>query len=137
MLFKNKKLLFLALIALVVGFIVYDSASLPNAGDLKGNFKEKAFYRNENNTGPIVRIYAVSVEGEVWDEMKQYGDLMPYTKYGTTTVYFFDASQPVPDKLNAAEPHFDGAFEKNCIAVYSKDQNGEVSFKKLRGNLKM
>lgn len=129
MLFKNKKLLFLALIALVVGFIVYDSASLPNVGDLKGNFKEKAFYRNKNNTGPIVRIYAVSVEGEVWDEMKQYGDLMPYTKYGTTTVYFFDASRPAPDKLNASEPHFDASFEKNCVAVYSKDQNGEVSFK--------
>lgn len=124
----NKKLLLLLVAVLIIGYIVYDSATLPKASDLKGNFKEVAVYRNENNTGPIMRVYAVSVEEPIMDEMKKYGDLMPYTKYGTTTVYFFDAAKPVPLELSAAEPHFDKSFGVGCIAIYKKNQNSEVSF---------
>ena len=130
MIFKNKKLLFLALILLTLGFIIYDSTSQPTVSDLKGNFKEQAIYRNENNTGPVVRIYAVTVEGSLWDEMQKYGELMPYTKYGSTTVYFFDASKPAPSQLTPNEPHFEQTFNGNCLAVYSKDANGQVSFTK-------
>jgi hypothetical protein len=125
---KNKKIIFLILTVMTIGYIIYDSASQPTVGDLNGNFKEISAYRNENNTGPIVRVYAVSVEGKVWDEMKKYGDLMPYTKYGTTTVYFFDASKPAPGTLAAAYPHFEATFNPGCLAVYSKDQNGSISF---------
>ncbi|MCE6991060.1 hypothetical protein [Dyadobacter sp. CY323] len=130
MVLKNKKVLFLILIVVTIGYIIYDSTSQPTVDDLKGNFRELAVYRNENNTGPIVRVYAVSVEGEVWDEMRKYGDLMPYTKYGTTTVYFFDASKPAPERVAATEPHFNPTFNPGCLAVYSKDQNGGISFKK-------
>lgn len=128
--FKNKKTLFLIIIIIAIGFIIYDSTSLPTVNDLKGNFKEVAVYRNENNTGPIKRVYAVTVEGQVWEEMEKYGELMPYTKYGSTTVYFFDASKPAPDKLAATEPHFASNYNVSCVAVYSKDPNGGVSFKK-------
>ncbi|MCE7062136.1 hypothetical protein [Dyadobacter sp. CY343] len=127
---KNKKIIFLVLIVLTLGFIIYDSTSIPGVDDLEGNFKEVAVYRNENNTGPIQRIYAVTTESRAWDEMEKYGELMPYTKYGTTTVYFFDASKPAPGKLVPGEPNFDVAFNANCLAMYSKDQNGVVSFKK-------
>jgi hypothetical protein len=130
MIFKNKKILFLALILLTIGFIVYDSTSLPTVKDLKGNFKEVALYRNENNTGPIVRIYAVTADASAVAEMKKYGDMMPYTKYGSTTVYFFDTSKPAPNRVTASEPHFAKTYESSCLAVYSKDPNGEVSFKK-------
>ncbi|QRR02492.1 hypothetical protein [Dyadobacter sandarakinus] len=124
----NKKLIFLLVIFLIGGYIVYDSATLPKTSDLKGNFKEVATYRNENNTGPITRIYAVSVGEPIMEEMKKYGDLMPYTKYGTTTVYFFNAAKPVPANLTSTEPHFDEKYEDNVIAVYKKDQNGGVEF---------
>ncbi|WP_031530160.1 hypothetical protein [Dyadobacter crusticola] len=127
---KNKKLIFVLLLAVVLGYIVYDSTSQPGVNDLAGNFKEVAVYRNENNTGPIMRIYAVTVEGTPWEEMEKYGDLMPYTKYGSTTVYFFDASKPAPTKLIPIEPNFDPDFRANCQAVYTKDQNGVVSFRK-------
>lgn len=132
MIFKNKKVIFLFSLVLVLGYIIYDSTSLPSVSDLKGNFKELATYRNENNTGPIVRIYAVSVEGSEWEEMKKYGDLMPYTKYGSTTVYFFDASKPAPQKVSPTAPYFDAAYDANCVATYFKDQNGGVSFKTFR-----
>jgi hypothetical protein len=131
MVFKNRKIILLSLLVLTLGFIIYDSTSQPSVNDLKGNFKEVAVYRNANNTGPIVRIYAVSVEGEVWDEMEQYGNLMPYTKYGSTTVYFFNALKSAPGKVAATAPHFDPSFNPGCLAVYSKDPNGVVAFKKF------
>ncbi|MGG7666721.1 hypothetical protein [Dyadobacter sp. BHUBP1] len=125
--FKNKKNLLLLALAIIIGYIVYDSASQPTVADLQGGFREVAMYRNENNTGPIVRVYAVSVEDTLSKDMRQYGDLMPYTKYGTTTVYFFNAAKPIPGNLVATEPHFESKFAAGCIAVYRKDANGQVS----------
>jgi len=127
MFLKNKKNLLLLALAIIIGYIVYDSTSQPTVADLQGGFREVALYRNENNTGPIVRVYAVSVQDTLSKDMRQYGDLMPYTKYGTTTVYFFDASRPFPKSLTATEPHFDPEFTSNCLAVYRKDANGQVS----------
>lgn len=125
--FKNKKNLLLLVLAIIIGYIVYDSTSQPTVADLQGGFREVAMYRNENNTGPIVRVYAVSVEDTLSKDMLKYGDLMPYTKYGTTTVYFFNAAKPFPNSLAASEPHFDPGFSPNCLAVYRKDANGQVS----------
>lgn len=127
MMFKNKRNLLLLLLAVIIGYIVYDSTSQPNVNDLAGGFREVAMYRNENNTGPIVRIYAVTVEDIHSKDLMQYGGLMPYTKYGSTTVYFFNAAKPHPPHLNPSEPHFDVQFNDNCIAVYRKDANGQVS----------
>lgn len=125
--FKNKKNLLLLALVVIIGYIVYDSTSQPTVADLQGGFREVAMYRNANNTGPIVRVYAVSVADTLSKEMRQYGDLMPYTKYGTTTVYFFNAAKPSPNALAATEPHFDAKFASGCIAVYRKDANGQVS----------
>lgn len=125
--FKNKKNLLLLALAVIIGYIVYDSASQPTVDDLQGGFREVALYRNANNTGPIVRVYAVTVQDTRSRDIRKYGDLMPYTKYGTTTVYFFDAAKPFPNNLAAGEPHFDAKFAANCISVYRKDANGQVS----------
>jgi len=130
MFLKNKKNLLLLVLALIIGYIVYDSTSQPTVDDLQGGFREVAMYRNENNTGPIVRVYAVTVEDKLSKDMTSYGDLMPYTKYGSTTVYFFDAAKSYPQNLTATEPHFGAEFAPNCIAVYRKDANGQVSLDK-------
>jgi hypothetical protein len=125
---KKIKYILGLIFAFVIGYILYDSLSQPNTDDLKGNFKEVGLYRNANNTGPIVRIYAVTVEGTPWEEMKKYGELMPYTKYGTTTVYFFSEKMPAPKTLTPGENNFDPTFNENCVAKYQKDANGQVSF---------
>ncbi len=122
------KYLLSALSVLLVAYILYDSFSQPNTNDLNGDFKEVALYRNENNTGPIVRIYAVTVNGTPWEEMQKYGELMPYTKYGSTTVFFFAADKPAPENLMPGEVNFGIEFNPNCIAKYKKDANGQVSF---------
>jgi len=123
---KLKHVLIILSIALVAWFI-YDSFSLPGPDDLQGDFEEVAFYRNENNTGPIIRIYAVTTSDTLWQEMKAYGDFMPHTKYGNTKVYFFPSDKPAPDKISPDDPNIPVAYQKDVLAVYEKDAMGQVS----------
>ncbi|MGI4874918.1 MAG: hypothetical protein ACRYFX_27505 [Janthinobacterium lividum] len=124
------KYLALGALLLLLGWFVYDSLSQPGVGDLKGNFQEVAAYRNENNTGPIVRVYAVTVADTLWREMRQYGDLMPYTKYGNTTVYFFRQGQPAPRQVQPGTISFSAELNQNCLAKYEKEVMGNVTLKR-------
>ena len=127
--FKSKYILIIVVLA-GLAWMVKDSFNQPGVKDLDGDFTETAFYRNENNTGPVLRVYAVSVSDTLYKEMISYGNLMPHTKYGTTTVYFFNSNSPVPKALRGEEPHFDQAFASNCIGVYQKNGMSKVSFSK-------
>lgn len=109
-------------------WFMYDALSQPSVNDLKGNFKEIAMYRNENNTGPITRIYAVSVEDTLWTQMQAYGDFMPHTKYGNTKVYYFLNINPLPKKLYSGKQNFEERFQEYTVAKYEKDAMGQVSF---------
>jgi hypothetical protein len=124
-----KNILILITIALIAWFI-YDSFSQPGPQDLKGDFKEVAFYRNENNTGPIIRIYAVTTSDTLWQEMQAYGNYMPHTKYGNTTVYFFPKDKPVPTQVSPNSNNIPAQYRQHVLAVYEKDAMGQVSFKK-------
>ena len=127
--FKTKYLLTIVVLA-GLGWMLKDSFTQPGVKDLKGDFTEAAFYRNENNTGPVLRVYAVRVSDTLYREMLAYGNLMPHTKYGTTTVYFFRSNLPVPKSLKGDEPHFEQVFQPNCIGVYEKNGMSKVSFSK-------
>ena len=120
-------------VLLLLGWFVYDSLSQPTPQDLPGNFQEVAAYRNENNTGPITRVYAVTVADTLWREMRQYGDLMPYTKYGNTRVYFFRQGQPVPKVVQPGDVNFDAQLNQYCLAKYEKEVMGNVSFRRFPG----
>ncbi len=124
------KYLALGALVLLLGWLVFDSLSQPGVGDLKGNFQEVALYRNENNTGPIVRVYAVTVADTLWQQMRQYGDFMPYTKYGNTKVYFFRQGQPVPKIVRPGAVNFDSEFDRQCLARYEKEVMGNVTFQR-------
>lgn len=126
------KLKYLALgaIALLLGWFVCDSLSQPTAQDLPGNFQEVAAYRNENNTGPITRVYAVTVADTLWRQMRQYGDFMPHTKYGNTKVYFFRRGRPAPKAVQPGEISFSPEFNKYCLAKYEKEVMGNVTFER-------
>ena len=125
---RNRFLLFILLGVVVI--IVWNFLSQPGVKDLKGDFREISFIRNEQNDGPVIRIYAVSVSGEYWDEMQRYGDFMPHTKYGNTKVYFFKDSGGLPSTLNLLEPQVPQEFQSDCLAVYEKDGMSQVSFRK-------
>ncbi len=115
---------------MLILYFIYDSFSQPGVSDLKGNFKEVAMYRNENNTGPIVRVYAVTVADTLWDEMRKYGDYMPHTKYGNTKVYFFLQGKPAPQQVFAGQENFDPQYRAGTLASYEKDAMGQVAFRK-------
>ena len=110
---------------------MFDALSQPSTSTLPGNFRETAMFRNPNNTGPVRRIFAVTVEDTLWKEMEQYGQMMPYNKYGTTTVFFFRSGQPSPDQLEDSEVPFSEKYFTHCIGKYHKDAMGNVSFVKF------
>lgn len=122
------KTILIALACLLVVWFMYDALSQPNVNDLKGNFKEIAMYRNENNTGPITRIYAVTVEDTLWAQMQAYGDFMPHTKYGNTKIFYFLNTNPVPKEVYPGKQHFEERFQEYTVAKYEKDAMGQVSF---------
>ncbi len=127
---KNKKHYILIAGLLIIGVMIWNVITEPGIKDLRGNFKEVAYVRNEQNTGPVIRIYAVTVEGEPWEEMKHYGDYMPHTKYGTTRIYFFPADKPYPKELMLGDNNISETLEKNCRAIYEKDGMSQVKFER-------
>jgi hypothetical protein len=117
------------LILIVIAGLLYmmkDSFFQPGVDDLKGNFTEQGFTRNENNTGPILRLYSVSLTDTLWKEMETYGNYMPHTKYGVTKVFFFlkNGSSPSDISLDTQKPAEE--YQENCVAMYEKDANSQV-----------
>lgn len=122
------KHILIALAVALIGWFIYDTLSIPNPQDLEGNFEEVALYRNENNTGPITRVYAVAVDDTLWQQMRTYGDMMPHTKYGNTKVYFFLKRDPAPAQVYPGTQHFEEKFREYAVARYEKDAMGQVTF---------
>lgn len=127
---KKYKVYILVISVLIVIAIIWNTITEPGIKDLKSDFKEIAFIRNEQNTGPVIRIYAVSLKTENWEEMEQYGNYMPYTKYGTTKIYFFLNNSEIPEELNFGEVNIPERYKKNCIAIYEKDGMSQISIRK-------
>lgn len=121
---KSTKILFVLLVLLLVGWILKDTFNQSGIKELKGGFTEKASYRNDNNTGPIQRVYAVAVQDTAGAELMKYGNLMPHTKYGNTKVYFFMANGPIPTVLYPGANNFDQQYEAACFALYEKGAMG-------------
>jgi hypothetical protein len=129
---SRKSLIYLisAAVVILVLLMVKDTFNQPGIEEMKAGFKEIVKYRNANNTGPVQRIYVVTVKDSVWKEMENYGNLMPHTKYGNTKVYFFMESANVPQTLQPGEVNFDPQFNKSCIALYEKSAMSQVVFNK-------
>lgn len=122
------KYIFFFVILIVVIFIVGQSLTQPGVADLETDFKEVAFYRNENNTGPVIRVYAVAVSDTSRADLEQYAGFMPHNKYGNTKVFFFLRGKPYPKTVTPGDENFDGAFEEFLVAKYEKDGLGRESF---------
>ena len=70
---KGKKLFLgvAAIVLVLVLAIMWQSFTQPGVQDLQGEFQRVAFYKNENNTGPVHRVYAVSTADTLWQEMEK------------------------------------------------------------------
>jgi len=121
---KNTKILLTLMIVAILIWLLKDTFSQRTTGDLKGGFTERASYRNDNNTGPIQRIFSVSVTDTADAELEAYGNLMPHSKYGNTKVYFFKEGDAAPTQLFPGRLNFDATYAKNCYALYEKSAMG-------------
>lgn len=114
------------LIVLILVIVISDSSLLTNSQKIRGGFTETAFYRNENNSGPVIRVYAVKVDSPLVADYDSYGNSMPHTEHGITKIFFFDAKKGAPDKLNMNSPHYDTAQYK-AVWVFQKNAVGRVT----------
>jgi hypothetical protein len=123
---RNKKtnIILIIVVAVITLWVLKDTFTQTSASDLKGGFTEIASYRNENNTGPIQRIYAVTVKDTTNAQLEDYGNLMPHSKYGNTKVYFFLAGSQTPKELTPGDTNFDAVYQKGCFALYEKSAMG-------------
>nr|WP_294898292.1 hypothetical protein [uncultured Pedobacter sp.] len=125
----NRKTILISVVIILIGIMIYNSLSQPGIKNLKTKFKEISFVRNEQNVGPVLRAYIVTVDTANFVDMKTYGDFLPHTKYGNTKVYFFAQDKPFPNTVSLTEPVFAEQFRKLCLAVYEKNGMGEVTIK--------
>jgi|SRR5690606_40126689 len=121
--------IFLIVVVLII-WIGMDTFSQPGISDLKGNYSEVSKFRNENNTGPVIRVYAVYAADSLWEDMEAYGNYMPHTKYGVTRVFFFSNLSHTPREVGPDPPYFDKEYQMYCMAEYVKSPMGGVSMKK-------
>ncbi|MFD0940699.1 hypothetical protein [Pedobacter boryungensis] len=121
---KKQSIFLIVIVLIVLGWILKDTFSQLSIEDLKGGFTEVASYRNENNTGPVQRIYAVTVKDTVKAQLIDYGNLKPHTKYGNTKVYFFLEGSNVPSTLTPGDVNFDSKYNSSCFALYEKSAMG-------------
>jgi len=113
---------FMLIVALLIaGVIFWLSFTGPGVNDLDGNFREIDAWQNENNTGPVNRVYIVTVSDTLWSEMERYGDYMPHSKMGTTNVWFFLDSQPFPNNVIPGESPFSAVYQSASVGRYVKD----------------
>jgi len=105
---NRKKWIVVIPLILIIGYFMYDAFTQKSIKDLKGDFKEVAFVRNEQNKGGIIRIYAVTVGDPTYAEYDKCADMFPVNDYASLTkIYFFDANQAYPTTLTLEEPHYD------------------------------
>lgn len=127
---KKNKLFTLIIAVIAIMAMLWTVLNEPGIKGLKGNLKETAFIRNEQNTGPIIRIYAVSVDRENWIDIEQYGNYMPHNNYGTTRVYFFLSNKSYKGKLELAGSNIEEEYKQDCIALYEKNGMSQSSLVK-------
>ncbi|TKC04623.1 hypothetical protein FA048_19370 [Pedobacter polaris] len=117
---RKQSIFIIVIVVLIIGWMLKDTLSQGGIEDLKGGFKEVASYRNENNTGPVQRIYAVTVKDTADAQLIDYGNLKPHNKYGNTKVYYFLEGASVPSLLSPGEINFDAKYNSSCFALYEK-----------------
>lgn len=120
-----------AIVLVVLYQIVSSSVSEPGLERFEGKYEELDFYRNENNTGPVLRVYAIRVLDSDPSWMKDFADAQPHTKYGKTLVFFFSENLSQPIKLSPTEPYFSAEFQEFLLAEFEKTPMGESRFQLL------
>jgi hypothetical protein len=128
---RNKLIFYLigTIVLVLVVQIIRSSFSNPGMERFAEDFEELGFYRNENNTGPVLRIYAIRSLGNNTPEyMQEFADSQPHTKYGRTIVFFFSPDLNEKVNLSPQEPFFPEKIQPFLLAQFEKTPMGEGRF---------
>ncbi|MGM0945998.1 MAG: hypothetical protein ACQEW9_12505 [Bacteroidota bacterium] len=128
---KTNKIIFTGLLTLVIALVFYitkESFSGAGLSRFEGKLEEMDFYRNENNTGPVLRVYSVKVIEKDYELMQEFAKSMPHTKYGRTLVFFFSDELNKKVKVRPNEPYFDSVYEPFLMGSFQKTPMGEERF---------
>ncbi len=109
----------------MLGLIVKESFSGKGVADYQDKFEEIGYFRNENNTGPILRVYAFRTKEQDPEVLKSFADLLPHTKYGRTLVFFVAETWKEPVVLSPESPYFPELLRSHLFAKYEKTPMGE------------
>ncbi len=120
-----------ALIVILVYQIVSSSLSQPGLEQYEGKYEELGFYRNENNTGPVIRVYAIRALDTDPAWMRDFADAQPHTKYGRTLFFFFSPDLTEKVNLSPQEPFFPLELQPYLLAKFEKTPMGEGRFTSL------
>ena len=120
----KKKLFFVGVVIVLVAMLA-NIFSQPGLNDFDTEFIEILNVRNENNTGPVQRVYIVTVDQVNPKDMERYGQLMPYSKLGNTKVYYFDRAKPFPKHAQLGDVNFNSNLNQFCLAKYEKRFSSE------------
>lgn len=126
---KSSKLIFYLLAILVIALVFWigkESFTQPGIDQFEGKYKLLSSFRNENNTGPVVRIITVKALDSNKEWMRSFGDFQPHTKYGRTLVFFFSDEIDQQISLSPTEPYFTSGLKPYVIATYEKGPMGDV-----------
>ena len=115
----------------VLGLIVKESFSGKGVADYQDQFEEIGYFRNENNTGPILRVYAFRTKEQDPEVLKSFADLLPHTKYGRTLVFFVGESWKEQVVLSPESPYFPESLRSHLFAKYEKTPMGEQQLEML------
>ena len=110
---------------IILAMIVKESFSEQGIAAYQDQFEEVGYYRNENNTGPVLRIYAYRTQVEDPEVLKSFADLLPHTKYGRTLVFFVNESVKATVVLSPESPYFPESLSPFIFAKYEKTPMGE------------
>jgi hypothetical protein len=124
------KLIFALALTAVLAAMLFDLFSAENINSIEGDFEQIGFVRNENNTGPVKRLYAYNVSDTLWENIEKHANLLPHTKYGTTEVYYFLDAGETTIQLNLNNSQESLLGRENCVAHALKNGMGELHFSK-------
>ena len=117
-----------ALLGIVLYQIISSSFSNPGLAKWEGKYEEIGYFRNENNTGPVVRLMAVRILDPNPTWMKEFADAQPHSKYGRTHVFFFSEGVLGKIQLTPTAPYFAEGYRMYLLATYEKTPMGESRF---------
>lgn len=120
-------------VTVLILYITKESFSQPGMERFEGKFELHKQIRNENNTGPIIRVYAVKALDLDPTWMRGYADAQPHTKYGKTIVLFFEPETDFNSvQISLKSPYIDPKSSQRLLYKYEKLPMSDVKWSDLR-----